>query len=99
MLDRIAAQAGARAVREVRARIAADGRLAAAAKERFGATAPLGAASEAGVLTLHCPPDAIQALASFLREEGAEAVTVGGLDYVFTRENPLYARLEAGLAG
>ncbi|HEV3184400.1 MAG TPA: ATP phosphoribosyltransferase, partial [Xanthobacteraceae bacterium] len=100
MLDRIAAQAGARAVREVRARIiAADGRLAAAVKERFGATAPLGAASDAGVLTLHCPPDAIQALASFLREQGAGAVTVGGLDYVFTRENPLYARLEAGLAG
>jgi ATP phosphoribosyltransferase len=99
MLDRIAAQAGARAVREVRARIAAaDGRLAAAVKERFGATAPLGAASDAGVLTLHCPPDAIQALASFLREQGADAVTVGGLDYVFTRENPLYAKLEAGLA-
>jgi ATP phosphoribosyltransferase len=99
MLDRIAAQAGARAVREVRARIAAaDGRLAAAVNERFGATAPLGAASDAGVLTLHCPPDAIQALASFLREAGADAVTVGGLDYVFTRENPLYAKLEAGLA-
>jgi ATP phosphoribosyltransferase len=99
MLDRIAAQAGARSVREVRARIAAaDGRLAAAVKERFGATAPLGAASDAGVLTLHCPPDAIQALASFLREAGADAVTVGGLDYVFTRENPLYAKLEAGLA-
>jgi ATP phosphoribosyltransferase len=100
MLDRIAAQAGARAVREVRARVAdADSRLAAAAKERFGATAPLGGAIEAGVLTLHCPPDAIQPLATFLREHGADAVTVGGLDYVFTRHNPLYAKLEAGLAG
>ena len=99
ILDRIAAQAQARAFREVRARIAAaDGRLAATAQERFGATAPLGAASEAGVLTFHCPPDAIQGLANFLREQGAEAVTVAGLDYVFTRENPLYARLEAGLA-
>jgi ATP phosphoribosyltransferase len=99
ILDRIAAQAQARAFREVRARIAsADGRLAAAAQERFGATAPLGGASEAGVLTLHCPPDAIQGLANFLRDAGAEAVTVAGLDYVFTRQNPLYARLEAGLA-
>jgi ATP phosphoribosyltransferase len=98
ILDRIAAQAQARAFREVRARIAgADGRIAAAAQERFGATAPLGSASEAGVLTLHCPPDAIQGLANFLREAGAEAVTVAGLDYVFTRQNPLYARLEAGL--
>ena len=77
---------------------AADGRLAATAQERFGATAPLGSANEAGVLTLHCPPDAIQDLANFLREQGAEVVTVAGLDYVFTRENALYARLEAGLA-
>jgi ATP phosphoribosyltransferase len=99
MLDRIAAQARARAFREVRARLAtADGRLAAAAQEQFGATAPLGGSSEAGVLTLHCPPDAIQELANFLREQGAEAVTVAALDYVFTRHNPLYARLEAGLA-
>jgi ATP phosphoribosyltransferase len=100
ILDRIAAQAQARAFREVRARLAtADGGLAAAVKERFGVTAPLGGTSDAGVLTLHCPPDAIQGLANFLREQGAEAVTVAGLDYVFTRENPLYARLEAGLAG
>jgi ATP phosphoribosyltransferase len=99
ILDRIAAQAQARAFREVRARIAtADGRLAATAHERFGATAPLGMLSEAGVLTLHCPPDAIQGLANFLRDAGAEAVTVAGLDYVFTRQNALYARLEAGLA-
>jgi ATP phosphoribosyltransferase len=99
ILDRIAAQAQARAFREVRAHIgAADGRLAATVQERFGATAPLGSASEAGVLTLHCPPEAIQGLANFLREQGAEAVTVAGLDYVFTRENALYARLEAGLA-
>jgi len=99
MLDRIAAQALARAFREVRARLAsADSRLAATAQERFGATAPLGGAVEAGVLTLHCPPDAIQGLASFLRDQGADAVTVSGLDYVFTRHNPLYAKLEAGLA-
>src|SRR5262249_35980960 len=96
---RIAAQAQARAFREVRAHIgAADGRLAATAKERFGATAPLGRASEAGVLTLHCPPAAIQGLAHFLREHGAEAGAVAGPAHVFTRENALYARLEAGLA-
>jgi ATP phosphoribosyltransferase len=98
IFDRIAAQARARAFREVRARLArADSGLLATAQKRFGAIAPLGDASEAGVLTLHCPPEAIQALANFLREEGADAVTVGGLDYVFTRHNPLYAKLEAGL--
>jgi len=48
-------------------------------------------------VTLHCPPDQVHALASFLRERGADAVSIAQLDYVFTKENPLYARLEAGL--
>jgi ATP phosphoribosyltransferase len=39
----------------------------------------------------------VHALASFLRDKGAEAVTVIDLGYVFARENSLYARLEAGL--
>jgi ATP phosphoribosyltransferase len=51
------------------------------------------------MLTLHCPPAHVHALADFLREKGAEAVTVSGLDYVFARDNPLYAKLEAGLRG
>ena len=41
----------------------------------------------------------MHALASFLREQGADSVTVADIDYVFTRDNPLYAKLEAGLAG
>ena len=52
-----------------------------------------------GVVTLHCPPEQVHALASFLRERGADAVAIVALDYVFMRDNPLYARLEAGLAG
>ena len=51
------------------------------------------------MITLHCPPGHVHALASFLREKGAESVTVAEIDYVFTRDNPLYAKLEAGLAG
>jgi ATP phosphoribosyltransferase len=39
----------------------------------------------------------IYALTSFLRAHGAEAVAVADLDYVFSRDNPLYAKLEAGL--
>ena len=31
------------------------------------------------------------------RENGAEAVAVAELGYVFSRDNPLFARLEAGL--
>ena len=42
-------------------------------------------------------PKSHLALTSFLRENGAEAVAVADLDYVFSRENPLYAKLEAAL--
>ena len=50
------------------------------------------------MVTLHCPPTEVHALATFLREHGAEAVTVADLGYVFARDNHLYAKLEAGLA-
>jgi ATP phosphoribosyltransferase len=98
ILDRIAAQARARAFREVRARFAAcDARLVAAAKEKFGVETPFGGPTSSGMLTLHCPPAQVYALTGFLRENGAEAVAVADLDYVFSRDNPLYAKLEAGL--
>lgn len=98
ILDRIAAQARARAFREVRARFAAcDTRLVTTAQERFGVVTPFGGPTSSGMLTLHCPPGEVYALTSFLREQGAEAVAVADLDYVFSRDNPLYARLEAGL--
>ena len=98
ILDRIAAQARARAFREVRARFAAcDARLVESAKEKFGVVTPFGGPTSSGMLTLHCPPAQVYALTSFLRENGAEAVAVADLDYVFSRDNPLYAKLEAGL--
>jgi hypothetical protein len=40
----------------------------------------------------------VHALATLLRDKGAENVAVGDLDYVFSRTNPLYAKLEAALA-
>jgi ATP phosphoribosyltransferase len=98
ILDRIAAQARARAYREVRSRFAAcDTTLVDSAKEKFGVTTPFGGPTSSGMLTLHCPPDQVYALTSFLRENGAEAVAVAELGYVFSRDNPLYAKLEAGL--
>jgi ATP phosphoribosyltransferase len=98
ILDRIAAQARARAFREVRARFAAcDAKLVDNAKEKFGITTPFGGPTSSGMLTLHCPPEQVYALTSFLRDAGAEAVAVADLDYVFSRDNPLYAKLEAGL--
>jgi ATP phosphoribosyltransferase len=98
ILDRIAAQARARAYREVRARFdACNAQLVDTAKEKFGVATPFGGPTSSGMLTLHCPPDAVYALTGFLRDNGAEAVAVADLDYVFSRDNPLYARLEAGL--
>ena len=98
ILDRIAAQARAKAYREVRARFAAcDARLVDSAKEKFKVETPFGGPTSSGMLTLHCPPSEVYALTSYLREHGAEAVAVADLDYVFSKDNPLYAKLEAGL--
>jgi ATP phosphoribosyltransferase len=100
ILDRIAAQARARAFREVRARLAnSDGALLEAVRQQFGAQTPFGGPTWSGLLTLHCPPDQVYALTNFLRDKGAEAVAVADLDYVFSRDNPLYTLLEGGLEG
>ena len=98
ILDRIAAQARARLFREVRTRFAGcDDNLLGIVRERFGVTTPFGGPTSSGMLTLHCPPGAIHGLASFLREHGAETVIVSGNDYVFTRDNPLFAKLASAL--
>ena len=98
ILDRITAQQRARSFREVRARFAAcDARLVAAVRERFSVETPFGEPTSSGMLTLHCPPAQVYALTTFLRENGAEAVAVADLDYVFSKDNLLYAKLEAKL--
>ena len=98
ILDHIAAEARARTFREVRTRFpGCNDALLAAAQKKFGIVTPFGGPTSSGMLTLHCPPEQVSALASFLRSNGAEAVAVAGLDYVFARENPLYAKLQAGL--
>jgi ATP phosphoribosyltransferase len=98
ILDRLAAQARARAYREVRTRFpGCDEAMLAQAKERFGVVAPFGGPTSSGMLTLHCPPAAVYDLASFMRERGAESIVVAAIDYVFAPDNPLYAKLVAGL--
>jgi ATP phosphoribosyltransferase len=99
LFDRLAAETRARAFREVRTRFAAcSDALLAEARERFGVAAPFGGPTSSGMLTLHCPPGRVHALATYLRDRGAETVTVTDLNYVFTRDNSLYARLEKSLA-
>jgi ATP phosphoribosyltransferase len=98
LLDRIAATARARAYKEVRTRFPnCNDKLLATAKEKFGIVTPYGGPTSSGMLTLHCPPKEVHALASFLRDNGAETVAVADLDYIFARENALYARLEAAI--
>ena len=93
-----AAQARARAYREVRTRFpGCDDKMLAEAKERFGVAAPFGGPTSSGMLTLHCPPGAIYDLSSFMRERGAQSIVVAEIEYVFAPDNPLYGRLIAGL--
>jgi ATP phosphoribosyltransferase len=39
----------------------------------------------------------VHALANYLRDHGAEAISVSALNYVYTRDNPLYIKLAAEL--
>ncbi|MBX9711579.1 MAG: ATP phosphoribosyltransferase [Xanthobacteraceae bacterium] len=98
ILDHIAARARAAKYKEVRTRFAGcNDKLLAEAHNKFGVVSPFGGPTSSGMLTLHCPPDKLYALGSFLRTHGAETVSVGSLDYVMDRDNPLFARLEAFL--
>ncbi|MES2752603.1 MAG: ATP phosphoribosyltransferase [Pseudomonadota bacterium] len=98
ILDHIAASARARKYKEVRTRFAAcDAALLAEAHNRFGVVSPFGGPTSSGMVTLHCPPAQLYALGSFLREHGAETVSIASLEYVFDRDNPLFARLRAFL--
>ena len=98
ILDHIAARARANRYREVRTRFKeCDAALLGEAHERFGVVTPFGGPTSSGMLTLHCPPGKLYALGSFLRDHGAETVSVVSLDYVFDRENPLFAKLDAFL--
>jgi ATP phosphoribosyltransferase len=98
ILDRIAAQARARAFREVRTRFpGCNDAMLTIAREKFGVAAPFGGPTSSGMLTLHCPPAEVYGLATFLRDQGAQSITVAEIDYVFAPDNPLYARLTAAL--
>ena len=98
LLDRIAAQKRARSFREVRTRCAGCDELwLADAKQRFDVETPFGGPTPSGMLTLHCPPKHVAALATLLREKGAENVSVADLGYVFSHINALFTTLEAGL--
>tara|TARA_R110000868_G_scaffold29800_4_gene110651 strand:+ start:1159 stop:2136 length:978 start_codon:yes stop_codon:yes gene_type:complete len=94
MLDRIDARLSA----EAQVVVAARGKLnrAKLVKEmgaEFGCTAEPGE----GALSFLCPRQHLQAVASRLREAGADAVTVTTAEYIFHAENALMARLRKRL--
>jgi ATP phosphoribosyltransferase len=98
ILDRIAAQRRARTFCEVRTMFeGCNDALLGLAKETFGVVTPFGGPTSSGMLTLHCPPDMVHDLARFLREYGADTVVVAQMDYVFSRQNPLFAKLAAAV--
>ena len=98
ILDHIAARARASKYREVRTRFTgATAELLTQAEQQFGVVLPFGGPTSSGMITLHCPPAQLYALASFLRAHGADTVSVASLDYVLDRENPLFAGLETFL--
>ena len=99
IFDHISARARAASYKEVRTRFpGCDAALLGQAHARFGVVSPFGGPTSSGMVTLHCPPAKLYALVSFLREHGAEAVSVASLDYVFDRADPLFARLQTFLA-
>ncbi|MFG1295003.1 ATP phosphoribosyltransferase [Xanthobacter variabilis] len=98
MFDRLGAEKRARTKREVRTRFSScDASLVDEAVAQFRCVAPFGGPTSSGMLTLHCPPDTLHGLATFLRERGASMVTVAPIEYVFASDNPLYGALEARL--
>jgi ATP phosphoribosyltransferase len=94
ILDRIVAEAAARALREIRA-VPKSVPAAADAARALGADVPLG--TDGRVLTLHAPTAKVAAIATLLRRHGAPTVTVGQLDYIFSAENALADALDARL--
>ena len=89
VLMRITAEETARKSREVRTRLPQP--LKPLALGPFGATLPFG--QPGGEVILHCPVAKTGALSDWLIRQGAKAVTVSTLAYVFKSENPLYERL------
>lgn len=92
ILSRIAAEEDARTSREVRAHVPnKPRRTAREAVEAFGVRTLYGI--DGDIVRLVCPASKVPALAEWLIEHGAQHVSVGSLDYIFSAVNPLYDRL------
>lgn len=95
ILDRILAEARARAVREIRTRLNDAAEAGRAAAEAFGGSALVAEGSE---LVLHCPARRVYDCVAWLKGRGAKTVGVFAAEAVFEPENPLADRLAAAVA-
>lgn len=98
LLGRLAAKAKGGAQREIRCllRGANQQHLQDAARQ-FGANAPFGLPAPGQPLTFHVPSGPVFDFAAWLTEQGAAAIAVTNLDFVFEPQNALYDELEAKL--
>ena len=96
ILMRISAEEDARTSREVRALVPdKPRRIAREAIEAFDVRPLYGL--DGDIVRLICPAGKVTALAEWLIEHGAQHVSVGSLDYIFSAVNPLYDKLAARL--
>lgn len=98
ILDRVAAEEAARNVKLVKA-VVDDRTQALRSVSKVGAIQRFSESDNLNRVNVLCPADAVADCAKLLIEEGAETVTVETLDYVFSRENPLFAPLRQKVAG
>lgn len=98
ILDRIAAEEAARDVKLVKA-VVDDRTQALRSVSQIGALQRFSDAPDGHHVSVLCPKDAVADCAQLLIQEGAETVTVETLDYVFSRENKLFAPLKEKVGG
>jgi ATP phosphoribosyltransferase len=96
ILLRISAEENARTSREVRTLVPGSAEVAKEAEERFQARAMFGILTD-GPLRLICPRSRVADLADWLISRGADHVSVGALDYIFSARNELFDKLLARL--
>lgn len=98
ILDRVAAEETARQVKLVKAMVD-DRTQALRSVSNVGAVQRFSQTPESSQVEVLCPKEAVADCAKLLIAEGADTVTVETLDYVFSRENRLFAPLKAKVGG
>lgn len=98
ILDRVAAEEAARNVKLVKA-VVDDRTQALRSVSRVGAIQRFSESDSPNRVNVLCPGESVAECAKLLIDEGADTVTVETLDYVFSRENPLFAPLKQKVGG